>query len=77
MTRETTAGKACRYLTEGRLIVIGVDGDRVTATCRGDGKVYQLGHAPGHGWHCTCPVRTDRCAHLTALRLVTVRRGAA
>lgn len=77
MTRETTAGKAGRYLVEGRLIVIGVDGDQVTAACRGDGEVYRLGHAPGRGWHCSCPVRSDRCAHLAALRLVTVRRGAA
>ena len=77
MTRETTAAKATRYLVEGRLIVTEVSGDHVAAACRGDGEVYRLGHAPGRGWHCSCPVRTDRCAHLAALRLVTVRRGAA
>ena len=71
MSRET----AVRYLSEGR-IVTGVDGDQVTATCRGDGEVYQLGHEARRGWWCSCPVRSDRCAHLIALRSVTIRRTA-
>jgi hypothetical protein len=74
MTRETIADKARRYLCEGRIVVTAVDGDHVTAACRGNGEVYQLGHEPGRGWHCSCPVRTDRCAHLQALQLVAVRR---
>ena len=73
VTRETTAAKASRYLAEGRLIVTSVDGDHVTAACGGSGEVYQLGHQPGRGWWCSCPVRTDRCAHLQALQLVTIR----
>lgn len=73
MTPETVAQKATRYLAEGRIVVTAVDGDLVRATCRGAGELYTLGHEPGQGWHCSCPVRTDRCAHLTALRLVTVR----
>jgi hypothetical protein len=73
MTRETVAAKACRYLAEGRIIVVAVDGDLVRAWCRGDGEVYQLGHEPGRGWHCSCPAMRDTCCHLTALRRVTVR----
>jgi hypothetical protein len=77
MARENATGKAARYLAEARLIVTGVDGDLVTAMCRGDGAVYDLGHEPpGRGWWCSCPARTDCCAHLVALRLVTIRRAA-
>lgn len=69
--------KARRLLIEGRLIVEKVEVDRgmVYATCRGDsGAVYQLGFDPrGQGeWRCNCKARTE-CAHLKALKLVTVR----
>lgn len=74
MTRETTGAKARRYLTEGRLVVTGVDGNHVTAYCRGQGEQYDLGHTPGRGWWCSCPARGDRCAHLAALWLVAIRR---
>jgi hypothetical protein len=57
-------------------VVTFVNGDRVNAHCRGDGQVYRCGHNPASGWYCTCPARTDRCAHLEALRLVTIRRPA-
>jgi uncharacterized Zn finger protein len=73
VTRESAEAKAARYLAEGRITVLRVDGDRVWATCRGSGGAYDLGHAPGRGWHCACPARSD-CAHLVALRMVTVRR---
>jgi uncharacterized Zn finger protein len=72
---ETVAEKSRRYLSEARLTVTQVDGDRVSAVCRGAGQVYDLGHTPGRGWWCTCPARGD-CAHLTALQAVTVRRAA-
>jgi uncharacterized Zn finger protein len=75
VTRETAAAKAARYLGEGRLVVTAVRGDHVTAACRGDGELYELGHQPGRGWWCTCPARGDRCCHLTALRLITIRRA--
>ena len=74
MTRENVEAKGRRYVVEARLLVTKVDGDTVTAECRGSGEVYELGHGPGRGWYCTCPVRSDRCAHLAALRLVAVRR---
>jgi hypothetical protein len=69
--RENAAAKARRYLTEGRLLVLEVGLDQITAFCRGDGAFYRLGYAGGD-WRCDCPARTRRCSHLRALRLVTV-----
>lgn len=76
MTRESASVKAARYLSEGRLVVLAVSGDHVTAECRGSGQLYALGHDLGRGWWCGCPARTDQCAHLLALQSVTVRRHA-
>jgi uncharacterized Zn finger protein len=75
-TRESAAVKGRRYLTEGRLTVNLVDGDRIAASCRGDSyETYALGYdLERQMWHCSCPART-RCSHLTALMLVTVRRS--
>jgi hypothetical protein len=75
MPRDNAETKARRYLTEGRLIVLAVDRGRrhIDAWCRGDGDHYHLGYDPTRGWWCDCPARTDRCAHLCALRLVTVK----
>ena len=71
MTRENAATKAMRYLTEGRLIVSHArPNTSVRATCRGDGAVWRCGWDAGTWW-CDCPARTDQCAHLRALRLVT------
>jgi hypothetical protein len=70
--RENAALKGRRLVSEGRLLVEVVDGQRIRATCRGDsGEVYRLGHDPATSWRCSCPART-RCSHLTALMLVTV-----
>ena len=67
--REKAATKGRRYLAEGRLIVDAVNGQQITARCRGAGVTYRLGHDRLLGWSCTCPARTE-CAHLVALRLV-------
>lgn len=75
-SRETVQDKAVRYISQARLTVTAVSGDHVEATCRGDGQVYDLGHDTGRGYHCSCEARTDRCAHLVALRLVVVRSAA-
>lgn len=80
VTGESVAAKAARYLREGRLTVCGVGTDGITATCRGSvvdptaGQAvrYRLGWNGHDGWWCDCPSTTDRCTHLTALRLVTV-----
>lgn len=76
MSRETVAEKSARYLREARLVVTFVQGDQVAARCRGDGEIYHLGHDPRRGWFCSCPAKADRCCHLEALRLVTIRRSA-
>lgn len=75
MPREDARTKGLRYLTEARLIIERVDGDLVSATCRGSGVIYQCGHLPGRGWHCTCDAR-GMCSHLHALHAVTIRRQA-
>jgi uncharacterized Zn finger protein len=78
--RQSIDVKAARYLAEGRLVVLRVDGDLVEATCRGAGEVYRLGHRPGRRggwwWWCSCPAR-GHCCHLAALQLVTVVQRAA
>lgn len=71
MTREPVEAKGRRYLVEGRLVVTGADDRSIEASCRGGGAVYELGH-DGEAWWCSCPAR-GTCAHLLALRLVTVR----
>lgn len=73
MPRESAEAKGRRYLAEGRLVVREVAGELVRAACRGSGSVYSLGHDPDRGWWCNCPAYST-CAHLHALRLVTVRR---
>jgi hypothetical protein len=73
--RSNALDRAKTSLTEGRLIVTLVDGDTITANVRGSGEVHQCGHDPDRaGWWCSCEVRTDKCSHLHALRLVTCRR---
>lgn len=74
MTRESVDAKARRYPAEGRVVVTGVLGDKVTAVCQGETGAYDLGHQPGRGWWCTCPVRGDKCSHLAALWLITIRK---
>ncbi len=76
MTRESAHDKGRRYLTEGRLAVRQVDRSGVIAFVRGDsGLLYRTEWSPDLGWLCNCPARTDQCAHLVALRLVTVVNG--
>lgn len=74
--RESVEDKARRLLATGRLTVTSVVGDHVAAVCQGDTGCYDLGHQPGRGWWCSCAVRTDRCSHLAALWLITIRRRA-
>lgn len=71
MSRENAQAKGRRYVGEGRLVLTALGPRSVAGTCRGDGAVYRLGWTPARGWWCTCPAKTDRCAHLSACRLVT------
>ena len=70
--RENAQVKARRYLTEGRLRVLEVDefAGTALAECRGSGALYVVSRGED-GWRCNCPARRD-CAHIHALRLVTV-----
>jgi hypothetical protein len=64
--RENKRLKAMRLLVTGRLRVLRVDSNFISAECRGDsGEVYTLGWHEQH-WMCSCPARTD-CSHLNAL----------
>lgn len=70
--REDAPTKARRYLTEGRIIVTGVGTETITALCRGDGVVYQLGWNATDDWLCDCKAMSPRCSHLLALKLVCI-----
>lgn len=70
MARETYVEKGRRYVSESRLVVTLVTGNRIAARCRGAGEVYSLGHHPETRWFCSCSVR-GTCSHLAALQLVT------
>jgi hypothetical protein len=78
MARESVDVKGRRLLTEGRLQVTRVDPDArlIVAKCRGDSaEIYDLGFDPRtNEWRCTCEARST-CAHLVALKLVTVKHG--
>ena len=71
MARETIDAKGRRYLTEGRLQLLEVSDRTIRATCRGAGEEYALGWNGADGWWCGCPSARS-CAHLVALRLVTI-----
>ncbi len=66
---ESIEAKARRYLADGRLHIVRVDGATVRAICAGSAQ-YPLGRDPGRGSWCRCPAR-GMCAHLRALQLVT------
>lgn len=69
MARERARDKGSRYLIEGRLVLVSVDPDSVSAICRGEGTNYQLGYAGGRWW-CSCPARSESCAHVFACKRV-------
>jgi hypothetical protein len=78
MSRESVEAKGRRYLVEGRLQVVEVGPGLVRALCRGDGALHRLGWWRGR-WGCSCPAGTfgRQCAHLVALRLVTIESTSA
>jgi hypothetical protein len=71
--RENAESKARRYLTEGRVRIVACDeaAGTIVAEVRGSGTVYAAGHGP-KGWSCDCPAKSKNCAHVLALRLITV-----
>jgi hypothetical protein len=70
---EDAATKARRYLCEARVRVLYCDEEAgaIEAEVRGDGRIYTAGR-DYEGWHCGCMARTEGCAHLRALRLISV-----
>jgi hypothetical protein len=72
MARETTHAKALRYLIAGKLRVIRVTPDEITAVITGDTGTYRLGwhRRVRGGWYCMCPAYTPACCHLIALKVV-------
>jgi uncharacterized Zn finger protein len=71
MPREDIRPKATRYLNEGRVTVLEKVGDTVTATARGEGALYSVSYSPSTRWTCSCPARSEACAHLYALKRIT------
>lgn len=73
MSREDAAAKARRYLTEARVRVLRCDEEDhvIVAEVRGDGRIYVAGRDE-LGWYCDCDARTESCAHLQALKLISV-----
>lgn len=69
MTRETARAKADRILLEGRLVILECSRYGVVARCRGEGVIHTCRFSFGE-WSCTCPVRSDQCSHLHAVRRV-------
>lgn len=69
MTRESADTKAKRYLLEGRVIVTAVGPGYLEAVCRGEGHLWHQNYRSGI-WSCDCPVRSDGCSHLHAVRRV-------
>jgi hypothetical protein len=75
MPRGDVEVKGRLLLSEGRLIVDVVNGEAVSARCRGDSaRVYKLGWHRHGGWHCNCAA-IGRCSHTVALQLVTLEPG--
>jgi uncharacterized Zn finger protein len=71
--RENAESKARRYLTEGRVRIIACDeaAGTIMGEVRGTGAVYAAGHGL-KGWACNCPAKSTNCAHILALKLLTV-----
>jgi uncharacterized Zn finger protein len=67
---ESVTGKAARYLTEGRVLIVRVDDDLVDARVRGGSGTYMVRRDPA-GWWCSCPA-FGRCSHVAAIKLVTI-----
>ena len=74
MSRESAHDKGRRYLVEGRLTIRSANraGGAVAIVHGDSGLLYRAEWVPDLGWACNCAARTDQCAHLVALRLVTV-----
>jgi len=71
MSRETLEEKAARYLGEGRVRVLAMTPDGVSAKVRGSGNAVYNTRRESRRWACDCPAWRRECCHVQALRLVT------
>jgi hypothetical protein len=71
--RENAESKARRYLAEGRVRIVACDeaAGTIMAQVRGSGAVYAAGHG-AKGWSCDCAAKSKNCAHILALKLISV-----
>lgn len=77
MSRLSPEQKAVAYLTEGKVKVV----DHSLTEGRAEVEVYGTAEEPYvvrfamvsniGSWHCTCPAKSDRCAHLIAVKLIS------
>lgn len=71
---ESARFKACRYLSEGRVVIDHAAVGEVAATVRGDGALHHVRYTDST-WTCDCPAPDGaRCSHLHAVGLVTAPR---
>jgi hypothetical protein len=72
--RESLQEKALRLISDGRLVVTLVDGERVEARVCGTDREHIVTYERG-GWRCSCEAArfNQRCSHLAAAQLVCRR----
>lgn len=73
IARENAATRAQRLLLEGRVMVRYWGVDRGQAWVRGDSGMVRKVEVQGDEWTCTCPALSQACAHIRAVKAVTVR----
>jgi signal peptidase I len=64
--------RAAACLSEGRLAITWLQGNRATAEVLEGSRVVDVRHDPGGGWRCSCGDPSP-CAHVLALQLVAGR----
>lgn len=72
--KQTPAGKAITYLTEGRLKVQTHDTTHARILARGsDSRPYTITFDQA-GWACDCPAQISDCAHVLAAKMISPLR---
>jgi uncharacterized Zn finger protein len=73
MTRMTPEQKAISYLSEGKVKVHehSLEHGRCEVEVYGTASDPYVVRFAGVTWHCTCPAKTERCAHIIAVKLIS------
>ena len=74
MARETSAHKAERLLTSGRVTIVRADGRHIRAIVRGDTEGFHVVEHDAGRWSCDCSA-LGACSHRLALQLITAPVG--